>query len=416
MKFFYYGLLLVAFLFTNKGYSQYNLELCQMKARDNYPLIIQYGLIESSKDFKIENANKNYLPQLTFSAKATYQSEVTEIPISMPGLTPLSKDQYGAVAQLEQSIWDGGITGSLKKVIIAQKELEKSKLDVDLYTLRDRVNQLFFGIILQNEQLAQISILKDELARSLNKVLSYKENGLANQSDIDAIKVEQINTDQKEIEVLAARKAFISMLSAMIGEKINDDAEFERPLNLAYSVENKRPELYLFESQKRVNETQKEMVAAKNRMKMGAFIQAGYGKPGLNMLKNEFSPYYIAGVKMSWSLGGYYTKNREVKLIDINNKIVESQKNTFLYNSDLMTTQQIVQINKIKRLMESDNELIKLRENIKSAAESKLENGTISISDYLREINMLDLARNNKARHEIELLMTIYDVKNNTNN
>jgi outer membrane protein TolC len=392
------------------------LESCQIKARENYPLIIQYGLIETAKDFRIENANKNFLPQLTISAKATYQSEVTEIPISMPGLTPLSKDQYGAVAQIEQSIWDGGVTGSIKRGILAQREFEKKKLEVDLYALRDRINQLFFGIILQNEQLVQIEILKNELVRSLNKVISYKENGLANQSDIDAIRIEQINADQKEVEVLAAREAFISMLSAMIGEDIKQDAIFERPLDLSYSIENRRPELFLFDSQKAIYEAQKEMVASKNRMKMGAFIQAGYGKPGLNMLKNEFSPYYIAGVKVSWSLGGYYTKNKELKLLNINNSVVESQKNVFLFNSGLRTTQQIVQVNKIKSLMERDNELIMLRENIKNAAESKLENGTISISDFLREINMLDLARNNKAKHEVELLMAIYDVKNNTNN
>lgn len=418
MKKIYYGLIIGSMLLSTEGFSQYNLETCQIKARENFPLIVQYGLIESSKEFKIENANKSYLPQLSLSAKATYQSEVTEIPISMPGTTinSLSKDQYSAVIQLDQTIWDGGIITSQKQGINAQTALEKSKLDVDLYSLRERINQLFFGIILLNEQLDQVKILKNDLSRSYNQVNAYMENGIANQSDIDAIKVEQLNTLQKETELLASREAFVTMLSAMIGEEIKIDAIFERPSDLNFSKEIKRPELAFFNAQNLLYDSQTGLISAKNRMKLGAFIQAGYGKPGLNMLKNEFSPFYIAGVRIAWNFGGLYTKKNELSLIDINKKVIESQRDMFLYNSNLKSAQQMVGINKVRSLMERDDELISLRESIKRAAEVKLENGTISVSELLREINLLDIARNNRARHDIELMIAIYDLKNTTNN
>lgn len=416
MKRSYYGLVILSMFLSIQGFSQYNIEMCQKKAKENYPMIVQYGLIENSKEFKIENANKNYLPQLSFSAKATYQSEVTEIPVAMPGVTPLSKDQYSAVIQLDQTIWDGGIITSQKQGINAQTALEKSKLDVDLYALRERINQLFFGIILLNEQLDQVKILKNDLSRSYNQVNAYMENGIANQSDIDAIKVEQLNTLQKETELLASREAFVTMLSAMIGEEIKTDAIFEKPSDLSYSKENRRPELTLFNAQTALYNSQTGLISAKNRVKVGAYMQAGYGKPGLNMLKNEFSPFYIAGVKIAWNFGGLYTKKNELSLIDINKKVIENERDMFLYNSNLKSAQQMVGINKVRSLMERDDELISLRESIKRAAEVKLENGTISVSELLREINLLDIARNNRARHEIELIMAIYDLKNTTNN
>ena len=418
MKKIHFCLIIITMLFSAESFAQYTLDYCQTKARDNYPMIVQYGMIESSREFRIDNANKNYLPQLSLSAKASYQSEVTEIPFTLPGATikSMSKDQYSAVVQLDQTIWDGGATKSQKEGIKAQAALEKSKLDVDIYTLKERVNQLFFGIVLLNEQLLQTEILKRDLERSYKQVSAYMQNGMANQSDIDAVKVEQLNTLQRETELASNREAFISMLSAMVGEQISTQATFEKPVTQGYSKENKRPELELFQAQSLFYESQASMVAAKNRIKAGAYIQAGYGRPGLNMLNAEFSPFYIAGVKVAWNLGGFYTKKNELRLIDISKKATDNQKEIFLYNANLKSTQQDVAINKIKRLMERDDELITLRENIKRAAEAKLENGTISVSELLREINLLDIARTNRAKHEIELMMAIYDLKNTTNN
>ncbi|OFY43563.1 MAG: transporter [Bacteroidetes bacterium GWF2_40_14] len=411
-------LIILATFFGADCFAQYTIDYCQTKAKDNYPMIVQYGMIESSREFRLDNANKNFLPQISLSAKASYQSEVTEIPFTLPGATikSMSKDQYSAVVQLDQTIWDGGTTMSQKEGIKAQSGLEKSKLDVDIYALKERVNQLFFGIVLLNEQLLQTEILKRELERSYNQVSSYMHNGMANQSDIDAVKVEQLNTLQRETEILANKEAFISMLSAMLGEKINSDATFEKPATPGYSKENKRPELDFFQAQGLFYDSQASLIAAKNRIKAGAYIQVGYGRPGLNMLKAEFSPFYIAGVKVAWNLGGVYTKKNELKLIDISRRTADNQKEIFLYNSNLKSTQQSVAINKIKMLMERDDELITLRENIKKAAEVKLQNGTISVSELLREINLLDIARTNRARHDIELIMAIYDLKNTTNN
>ncbi|MFA5848425.1 MAG: TolC family protein [Bacteroidales bacterium] len=418
MKKINFCIIIFSIFFSADCFAQYTLDYCQTKAKDNYPMIVQYGFIESSREFRIDNANKNYLPQISLSAKASYQSDVTEIPFTLPGATikSMSKDQYSAVLQLDQTIWDGGTTMSQKEGIKAQAALGKSKLDVDIYALKERINQLFFGIVLLNEQLLQTEILKRDLERSYRQVSAYMQNGMANQSDIDAVKVEQLNTLQRETEILSNKEAFISMLSAMIGEQINSDATFEKPATSVYSKKNKRPELELFKAQSMFYDSQASFVTAKNRIKAGAFIQAGYGRPGLNMLKAEFSPFYIAGLKIAWNFGGLYTRKNELRLIDISKKTTDSQREVFLYNANLKSTQQDVAINKIKRLMERDDELITLRENIKKAAEAKLENGTISVSELLREINLLDIARTNRAKHDIELMMAIYDLKNTTNN
>ena len=402
-------------------YGQLSIDDCYKKAQANYPQVKQYGLIEQSKEFNLSNANKGYLPQVSFSAKATYQSAVTKLPITLPNVTieGLNKDQYQSVVEVNQSVWDGGVIRNQKKITEASSAVDKQKLDVDMYAINDRVNQLFFGILLLDEQIKQNLLLQDELKRNYNQISAYITNGIANQADLDAVKVNQLTTAQRKVELDATRKAYREMLSALIGEEIKEGTSLVKPsfaeeASLTSTVN--RPELRLFEAQSNLFETQKSMVDAKNLPKLGVFVQGGYGNPGLNMLKNEFTPYYIAGARLTWNFGSLYTKKNDKKLLDNNLQNVAIQKETFLFNTNLKMTQQSNEIDKIKQLMRDDDEIIRLRTNIKKASEVKVEHGTLSVTDLLRDINSEDQAKQSKVLHEIQLLISIYNYKNSTNN
>ncbi|MDO9152967.1 MAG: TolC family protein [Paludibacter sp.] len=368
-------LLLIPLFVTGQTLS---LDSCRKKAYNNYPLLKQFGLIEKAAEYNLSNANKNYLPQLNFSARATYQSDVTEIPASLgqilsqitgrPVTFPsLSRDQYQATLEVSQLVWDGGLISAQKKNIKAAAEAEKQKLEVDLFALNERVNNLYFGTMLINEQLTQLNILQHELAVNFKRVEALKQNGVAQQSDIDAIKVEQINAHQRETELKSMRKTYLQLLSAFTGTFIDENVIFEKPALpvLIDHPENKRPELLLFLAQNKLYDIQREAVHAANLPKIGLFVQGGYGRPGLNMFTSEFSPYYIGGVRFSWNLSSFYTQKTNLEKLEVGRKNVEVMKETFLFNNNLISTQQQNEIEKLKTTLKNDDEIIDLRNNIK---------------------------------------------------
>lgn len=407
---------------------QLTLDECLSKAKANYPLVKQYGLIEETGNYNLSNANKSYLPQLTLSAKATYQSDVTSLPESlaqtlekMTGKTisSVSKDQYQAVLEANQLIWDGGVIASQKKLTQASTEVEKKKLDVDLYALNERVEQLYFGILLIDEQLKQNVILKTELQTNYKKVEAYKNNGIANQADLDAIMVEILNADQRDVELKISRKSYLSVLGAFIGTKPAENIELQKPmadLSVLNNTANLRPELSLFNAQNKLFDTQVSLQNAGNMPRLGAFVQGGVGRPGLNMFVNQFSPFYIGGLRLSWNISNFYTQKNNLNKIEVNRKASEVQRETFLFNSDLKTQQQKADVEKLQASIESDTKIIRLRTNIKSTTSSKLDNGTSSVTDLIRDLNSENMAIQLKSLHEVQLLMSIYQLKNNVNN
>jgi len=397
-----------------------NIDSCQAKAAKNYPQVKQFGLIEMTNEYNISNANKGYLPQLSVNAKLTYQSEVTNLPIKIPGVTipSLTKDQYQAMLEVNQVIWDGGIIRAQKKSILASTETEMQKLAVDLYALKERVNQVYFGILLINEQLGQNKILQKDLQTNYDKVTSYKQNGVANQSDLDAIKVEILNAQQQEAALISMRKSYIVILGAITGLAVDEKTVLEKPVlpKTDANVVNHRPELSLFDAQTKLYDSQKDAVFAGNLPKLGFYVQGGVGKPGLNMLSNAVSPYYVGGLRLSWNLSGFYSLKNNIVKIELNKKSVDVQKETFLFNNNLINQQQQNEIDRLKSQLKSDDEIISLRNNIRKSAEVKVENGTLTVTDLLRELNSENQARQSKSLHEIQLYIAVYQQLNATNN
>lgn len=412
-------LFLSSWLAVSGMYGQVSLEECQRKTQDNYPLVRQYGLIEKAKEYNLNNASKGYLPQFALSAKATYQSDVTGLPIDIPGVVikGLPKDQYQVMLELKQNIWDGGEIRSQKELVRAASDVDREKLNVDMYALNDRVNQLYFGILLLDEQLSQNQLLQEELERSYGQISAYMENGIANQSDLDAVRVEQLGTKQKRIELSASRQAYLAMLSAMMNEEMTAETQLLKPAevpDVPVAIGN-RPELFWFDAQNGRLQAQEESLKNRVMPRFGLFVQGAYGNPGLNMLKDEFTPFYVAGVRLSWNFGSLYTQRNDRRLIANSRLQLDSNRDVFLFNTGLEMTQQNSAVGSMRKQMVDDEEIIRLRTNIRKAAEAKVANGTLTVTEMLREITSESLARQTKALHEIQLLMNIYQLKYTTN-
>ena len=401
-------------------FAQLTLEEIQRKARENYPLVQQYELVEKTKEHDLSNANKGYLPQLLLSGKASYQSDVTKIPVTIPGIevSSLSKDQYQVVLELNQTLWDGGETRAKKEMIKQSSEVEKQKIEVELYNLRERVNQLFFGAILLEEHVKLNRLLQDELENNYNKVKTLTRNGMANQADIDAIRVEQLKSEQRNTELSAALDAYKQMLSIFIGEEITPETRLIKPeIVLAdFHYINNRAELRLFDVQDQLYDNTRRSIHSVSLPKIGLFTQGGYGNPGLNMLKDSFQPYFIGGMRLTWNISGLYTRDNNLKQLDVNKQKTDIQRNTFLFNTNLQISQQQNEIKKMQRMIASDDEIIQLRRNIKEATRIKMENGIVSATDLIREINAENMAVQEKIVHGIQLLINIESLKTTTNN
>ena len=388
---------------------------CQLRARENYPLIRQYGLIEQSQEYTLSNISKGYLPQISLNIQASYQSDVVNLPITIPGIkTPtMDKDQYKATIDVAQTIWDGGAIRSQHKITEAGKVVERQTTEVQLYAIREKVNQLYFGILTIGGQLKQLSLLNDDLHRGLKTVQALFQNGAAMQSDVDVVQVELLSVAQRETELKSMQNAYCQMLSAMINVEIKDDAQLVKPQDVPVSMAAaiNRPETVLYETQRTMFDAQESLITAKNLPRLSLFLQGGYGKPGLNMLSNGFDTFGIAGVRLSWNFGNLYSMKNERRLIETQKEMVNTQQETFLFNIDLQQKQVYNDVLQSKQLLQKDDEIIRLRERVRLASESKYENGVCTINDLLKDINTENQSRQAKVLHEIQYLLALEKYK-----
>lgn len=404
--------------------AQITIETCYQKAQENYPLIKKYGLIEKTKNFNISNAEKGYLPQVAISGNASYQSDVTHLPSGLSnlalldgGIPTMSKDHYGITVDVNQTIWDGGRIKAQKEIAQMQGNVEKGNTEVGLYAINQRINGVFFGILLADAELKQSQLYLENLERNFQKINSYHQNGLANQGDVDAVEVNILKAKQTRIQYETTRKTYLEMLSQLIGEELNDSVKLEMPNgNQLATAQINRPELKWFDAQINYYKALHKETISDLLPKLGAYMTGGYGRPALNMLEDKFKPYYIAGIKLSWNLGALYThKNRE-QIIENNIKTVEVDRETFLFNTQLDMHLKNNEIAKYIQQLKFDDHIIRLRKSIEQISEGKIANGTISGTDLMTDINALQQAEQDKILHEMEMLQAIYDLKYVTNN
>jgi outer membrane protein TolC len=374
-------------------------------AMKQYPLTKQRDLITKTADYTIENIEKGYWPQININAQASYQSDVTQLPIAMPGVKPLSKDQYKAYADINQLIYDGGVINQQKELQKANAAIEQTKLESSLYQLKERINQLYFGALLIDEQIRQNNLLLSDIELGLKKVEALIANGTALKSSGDVLSADLLRNKQRIIELRNARKAFTNMLSLFVGKEISDQTVLIQPQAIVPIKQINRAELQTYREQGKVLDVQNRMLVTKTLPKVSLFLQSGLGRPALNMLSNSFEGYYIGGLRLTWSPSIFYTLKKERELIDLNRNSIDVQKETFLFNTSLILSQQETELNKYRELLQSDEEIIMLRTRIKTASIAQLENGVINSNDYLREANAENQARQNQAIHQLQTII-----------
>ncbi len=405
--------------------AQLTLEECYRLSEQNYPLIKQYELIEASRDFQHKNLSTRYIPQIGLHARASYQSEVVALPNEFTDLASLAGiqfpsiplDQYRVALEVSQLIWDGGATKSQKESVDLAKASLSAQTDVEIYTLRQRVNSLFFGVLLMDRQIQQLDIYIEELGRNHSRVSSLIENGVAYHSDLDLIEVEQISSKQNINTLYYNRSAYLMMLSAMIGTNLSESITLQSPPMVEPNSSNiQRAELDMFAAQSLQAQSLRASIKAKNMPTLSAFFNGAFSQPGLNMFDPSFGPNFIAGVNLSWNFGNLYTRKRELGLVDIDVRQIELQKEKFLYNLNLETIQQQNEIRSLEQRVEDDQRIVELRERIVQTAQSKVTNGTMSVYDLMKETSLKQSAQQNKLINQTQLLKAIYDLKYSLNN
>ena len=405
--------LLLLFAALQPASAQVTLEQCMDLARKNYPQIRQLNLIEAAAEYDIAAAMKSWLPRLTVSGKASYQSDVVEMPFEIPGFSfDLPHDQYSVVGEISQTIWDGGTSKSQKELYSAGAEVQKSQVEVSVYSINDRVAQVYLGILFIDAQLHQNDILGRSLERNADKVRACIDNGTAYRADLDIVRVNMLDCEQQREGLLSDRAAYVGMLEKLTGISL-DGQELAVPdydARIADSVT--RPELSLYDAQLRQGEARLRQLDTKIFPKFSLSLQGGMGRPGLNMLDSSFQPYWTAGIKMSWDIGALYTRKDEKQKLDVQLRTIESDRETFLFNTGISALQLKSSIDKARRLLEKDGEIIALRESVRAAGEEQYRNGAISMNDLMKRIDDEYNARVAESIHRIQLLMAICDYRN----
>ena len=403
------------------------LEECQLAAERNYPLISQYGLIEKTTDLTVSNLSKGWLPQVTASAQATYQSDVVAWPDQMQtiyqqmglDMKGLKKDQYKVGIDVQQMVFDGGAISSQRDIAREQGRVQEAQTEVTMYQVRRRVNEMYFGLLMLNEQIALNNDLQSLLAANEQKLSSMWKRGTASESDYQAVKAERLNVMQQATTLDAQRKAVMRMLSAFCGMEVT---HVEKPALIALPSQDvaQRPELKAIDAQLSLANAQERLLNSALMPKLSLFATGFYGYPGYNMfddmMSHDWSWNGMVGARLSWNLGAFYTHRNDKAKIRLQRDMAETSREVFLFNNRLELIQQNENIEQYRRLMNDDEEIIALRSSVRKAAESKLAHGIIDVNDLVKEINAENAARVQQSMHEIKLLKEVYDMKFTTNN
>lgn len=385
------------------------IDSCYVWARKNYPVIRQLNLIEKTRDYTIENASKGRLPQFVINGQATYQSEVTQIPIEVPGVEPISKDQYKIYGEITQPLTNGHQIRLQKALARSNAQLETDRTEVELTKLNERVNQIYFGILLMDAQLNQVKITRSDLQSTLKRTLASIENGTALRSNADMIEAEILNADQRTIELLATRNGFVSMLALLVNRESEGVLQLTTPGAKVIRDEINRPELKLYADQKRIFQLQEDLIKSRNIPQFNLFLQSGYARPALNFLDNDFKFYFLGGLRMGWNISSFYTSANERQVQMLNQSLQDTHRETFLFNTKLNLNQQSKEVEKFAQLLDSDAKIIALRKKVKDTASAQLANGTITTTDFLSFVNAEEKARQNQVLHQMQLLQAQYN-------
>ncbi|MBF1060031.1 MAG: TolC family protein [Prevotellaceae bacterium] len=398
-----------------------SLEECRQAAEHNYPIIRQYDLIARTTELTVRNIQKAWFPQISVTAQGSYQNKVTAWPENLQGmfaqmgiqLQGLSRDQYKVGIDVRQTLFDGGAIGSRREIARGEGAVQAAQTEVDLYKIGQRVHEMYFALLLLDEQLRLNADVNALLRSNEQQLAAMLKSGTASAGDFENVKAERLSAEQQQTELLSQRQTLQRLLSLFCGIPVDS---IRRPAvpNLP-SGENKRPELRLFDRRLQLTDAQEKAVDAQLLPQFGLFAQGYYGNPGLNlfedMMKRRWSWNGIAGLKLTWNLSALYTHRNEKSKLRVQRELIENARQQFLFNNRLDETQQSENVRRFRAIAQRDGEIIALRTAVRKAAESKLAHGIIDVNGLLREINKENAAKTQQAIHEIDMLKAMYDLK-----
>ena len=417
-------LLLALSLFAGIRLSaQVTLEECVTLAQDNYPLIRKYDLLKQTKEVNLSDINKSWLPQINVYGQGTVQNETPSFPESLAGIisqtgtniSGLNEWQYKVGADISQNIWDGGTSKTKRKIEHAEDAERQAAMDVQLYAIRERVEDLYFGILLMDEQIEQTRNMQALLQSNLDKLRSMQKNGTAMQSDVDMVEAQYLSTNQQLIQAESASGSYRKVLELFTGKSLAGQELLKPDASIPQDLKPDRPELRQFEAQLLANEAKSANITASTMPKIGLFAQAYYGYPGFDyfesMMNRDPSFNILAGVKVSWNIGAFYHKKNDKRKLRLASDNIIVERDIFLFNTNLKTRSQLDRIDELKAVMKGNDRIVQLRENVRKAAESQLDNGIIDATALLTKLTDEKQARLNASYHEIQLLQNIYQLK-----
>ena len=398
-----------------------SLEECRQAAEHNYPIIRQYDLIARTTELTVRNIQKAWFPQISVTAQGSYQNKVTAWPENLQGLFAqmglqlqgLSRDQYKVGIDVRQTLFDGGTIGSRREIARGEGAVQAAQTEVDLYKIGQRVHEMYFALLLLDEQLRLNADANALLRSNEQQLAAMLKSGTASAGDFENVKAERLSAEQQQTELLSQRQTLQRLLSLFCGIPV--DSIRRPPVPNLPSGENKRPELRLFDCRLQLTDAQEKALDAQLLPQLGFFAQGYYGNPGLNlfedMMKRRWSWNGIAGLKLTWNLSALYTHRNEKSKLRVQRELIENARQQFLFNNRLDETQQSENVRRFRAIAQRDGEIIALRTAVRKAAESKLAHGIIDVNGLLREINKENAAKTQQAIHEIDMLKAMYDLK-----
>ena len=397
-------ILTILITFPSAAQQSITLEECYSLVAKNYPLAKQTQLFEDQNKLESEVITNTKLPQIHLDAQATYQSDVIEIPIPNSTIEGLNKDQYRATVTVNQLIYNGGATDATLNVKSAQTKTKQKQVEVNLYQLKQMINQLYFSILLSQETNLLLESKQTQLLAKLKEVQSGIKYGVILPSSDKVLEAELLKLGQQFSEVESNKTTLIESLSSIIGQSLENATTFQNPLvETPIKTELNRPELELFQIKREEIESNDALLAKQNSPKLLGFATGGYGNPGLNMLDNSFQPFYTVGIKLNWNVFDWNSNKKQRQSLAINKDIVDTETETFTLNTNIELNQQQKEMNKIEGFISSDLDIINLRKDVLKSADSQLKNGVITSSAYITELTNLYEDENTLIKHKIQL-------------
>ncbi|MGI9525492.1 MAG: TolC family protein [Weeksellaceae bacterium] len=387
-------------------------------AKENFPIYQQKVLLKEQTKRNLSNTTKAYLPQVNLQGQATYQTEVTSIPMEIPGMEmeDMSKDQYKLVAEINQLIYDGGNIKNQQERLQLSELMQLQEVEITLYNLRQRVSDLFFGILLTDAQIEQRKYIEEILQGALDQAKVALDNGVTAKANVNELKAELISNEQQRIEIQYKKEALIRMLEELTGHQFTKEVTFRTPAPIQNTFNNQRPEIEMFRLRQQMLEIERKKLNQHWYPKIGAFVQGGYGRPGLNMLDNDFKPFAIGGVRLSIPLSGFYTQKNEFEKLEIESAIIDTEKQAFVINTRISNIKEENNIQKFEELIAKDREIIALRQEVLESAKAQLKYGVITSHEFVNKLNATYIAQITQSLHILQQLKSQYQQRIITGN